>query len=92
MKEGVELELMLRASSLKDMRITDPLVFRAVRERGGRVFLNPRLHTKFVVVDSREALVSSANITHSGLLPEGNLETAVYLKEVRKVRELEEGL
>lgn len=88
-KEGVELELMLRASSLEDMRITDPLVFRAVRERGGRVFLNPRLHAKFVVVDSREALVSSANITHSGLLPEGNLETAVYLKEVRKVRELE---
>lgn len=87
--EGVNIEIIVRASSFEDLKITDPEVFKTVREKGGKVFLNPRLHAKFVVSDSKEAILGSANITHSGLLPEGNLETAVYIKESKKVKELE---
>lgn len=90
LKQGVKVELILRASSYEDFRITDSEVFKAVKERGGRLFLNERLHAKFVIVDRKKALVGSANLTHSGLLPEGNVETAVLLSEAKKIRELEE--
>ncbi len=88
--EGVELEVVIRASSYDDLQITDPQVFTAVSEAGGKVYLNPRLHAKFVIIDGKEAVLGSANITHSGLYREGNIETAVYIREPRKVKELEE--
>ncbi len=88
-KESVEIEIVIRTSSYEDLRITDPEVFWIVREKGGRIYLNPRLHAKFVVVDSKEAILGSANITLQGLLPEGNLETAVYIKERREISKLE---
>ncbi len=89
LKEGVRLEVIIRASSYEDLQITDPQVFRAVEEAGGSVYLNPRLHAKFVVVDGKKALVGSANVTQSGLYREGNIETAVYLKDPKGVKELE---
>ncbi len=88
--DGVEVQVIVRASSLEDLRITDPEVFRAIKEKGGKIFLSPRLHAKFVISDRREAVVGSANLTHSGLLPEGNLETAVYIDDPDRIRELEE--
>ncbi|WP_457601245.1 helicase HerA domain-containing protein [Hydrogenivirga sp.] len=91
LREGVRFELIVRASSYEDLQITDPQVFKAVNDLGGKLYLNPKLHAKFVVVDGREALLGSANITHSGLMPEGNVETAVYIKETKRVKELEEG-
>ena len=89
LKEGVRLEVIIRASSYEDLQITDPQVFRAVEEAGGSVYLNPRLHAKFVVVDGKKALVGSANVTQSGLYREGNIETAVYIKDPKGVKELE---
>lgn len=85
--EGVDLQVVVRASSFEDMRITDPEVFRIVRERGGKVFLSPRLHAKFVLSDHREAVVGSANLTHGGFFE--NLETALYVQDPEKVEELE---
>jgi len=85
--EGVDLQVVVRASSFDDLRITDPEVFRIVRERGGKVFLSPRLHAKFVLSDHREAVVGSANLTHGGFFE--NLETALYVQDPEKVEELE---
>ncbi len=90
LKEDVRVELILRASSYGDLEITDPDVFRTVRERGGKVYLHRRLHAKFVLVDRRSALLGSANLTRSGLSGEGNEETAVYLRDPARIRELEE--
>ena len=87
--EHVEVQIVVRASSTEDLDITDPEVFVVVKEKGGKVFLNPRLHAKFLISDGREAVVGSANLTRAGLFPEGNVETALYLKDARKVRELE---
>jgi len=78
----------VRVSSYEDLRITDPQVFRAIRERGGRVYFNRRLHAKFVVVDNSAALLGSANLTPSGLGWDGNLETAVYFEDRKRVEEL----
>ncbi|RLJ70032.1 hypothetical protein BCF55_0294 [Hydrogenivirga caldilitoris] len=90
LKEGIKVEVIVRASSYEDLKITDAQVFKAVREIGGKVYLNPKLHAKFVVVDGKEAVLGSANVTHSGLSPEGNIEAAVYISEIKKVKELEE--
>jgi hypothetical protein len=51
------------------------------RERGARFFVLPDLHAKAALIDKRELLVSSANITGSGLrlVPGGNREIGVKL-------------
>ncbi len=87
--EDVQIEVVIRASSYEDLRITDPQVFKVIKKRNGRIYLNPKLHAKFIISDGEKALVGSANMTHSGLLPEGNLETAVYITDPEKVKELE---
>jgi hypothetical protein len=51
------------------------------RKSGARFFVLPDLHAKAVLVDRRELLVSSANITGPGLnlVPRGNREIGVKL-------------
>jgi len=88
--EGVQVELVVRVSSYEDLRITDPEVFRIVRERGGRIYLNRKLHAKFVLVDGDCALLGSANLTRSGIGGEGNVETAVYIEDPETIRDLAE--
>ncbi len=76
----VSLEIVLRASELQDLLITDDRVFRKIKEVGGRVYLCSRLHAKFIVVDGRRAVVGSANFTDAGLsdLSSGNIEAGVF--------------
>lgn len=88
LKEGVQLEVIVRASSLKDLKITDPEVFQVIREKNGKVFLSPELHAKFVIVDRKAAVVGSSNLTHLGLLPDGNIEAAALVKEKRELEKL----
>ncbi len=86
--EGVELEVVVRAGSLSDMDVTDAVFFKETKARGGRIYLNPRLHSKFLVVDEKYAVLGSSNITFMGLYPEGNLETNVLIEEPDRVEEL----
>ena len=78
--EGVRVQVVIRASEFTDLKITDDRVFALFREKGAGIFLNDRLHAKFIVVDGREAVVGSANVTMSGYSPfdRGNIEAAVY--------------
>ena len=80
LSEGVELEVVLRASELQDLMITDEKVFEGIRGKGGTIYLNSRLHAKFIVVDGKKAVVGSANFTSSGLsdYSQGNIEAGVY--------------
>jgi len=77
---GVQLEVVLRASELQDLLITDERVFEKIKEKGGTVYLNSRLHAKFIVVDGKKAVVGSANFTVAGLsdYSQGNIEAGVY--------------
>jgi len=91
MEENVELEVILRASELQDLMITDELVFERIKSRGGKIYLNNRLHAKFIVADGRRAILGSANITKAGFsdYSRGNIEAAVYLEgdEAGKIEE-----
>ncbi|MCX7738421.1 MAG: phospholipase D family protein [Hydrogenothermaceae bacterium] len=81
-KDKISLEIILRASELRDMQITDGRVFRKIKEAGGSVYLCERLHAKFILVDECELVLGSANFTDSGLSDSksGNLEAGTYYK------------
>lgn len=86
-KRGVEVEVFLRAGEKKDMDITDFRVFRAVRSVKGKIYLNPRLHAKFLVIDDSRAFVGSANLTYAGT-QQGNFEAVVEITDPVKLKEL----
>src|SRR5690242_5470263 len=46
---------------------SDPGIYRYLRSRGWRLMLRPGLHAKLLVADWRAAVISSANITETGL-------------------------
>jgi len=91
-EKGIEIEVILRGSELRDLLITDELVFKTIREKGGKIYLNNRLHAKFIVVDGQKAVVGSANFTESGMseYSKGNIEVAVYYdaSDGQEVKEL----
>lgn len=87
-KEDVNIQIIIRASSYEDLKITDPEVFKIIKEKKGKIYLNPNLHSKFIISDNKKAVIGSANITNSGLLIDGNIETAVYTSEESKIKEL----
>jgi GTPase SAR1 family protein len=86
-KQGVKVEVFLRAGEKKDMDITDFRVFRAVRDVKGKIYLNPKLHAKFLVIDDSKAFVGSANLTYAGT-QRGNFEAVVEITDPIKVKEL----
>lgn len=90
LKESVNLEVIVRAGSLSDLDITDVAFFRETKNFGGKIYLHPKLHSKFLIIDDRYAVVGSSNITFMGLYPEGNVETNVLIEEKEKIKELEE--
>ena len=92
LQENVGLEVILRASELKDLLITDDRVFEEIRKRGGIVYLNNRLHAKFILVDDCKAVVGSANFTGAGLsdYDSGNIEAAVYYDSGDDPKEVKE--
>ncbi len=77
---NVKLEVILRASELRDLFITDENVFKKIKERQGNIYLNNRLHAKFIIVDNEKAVLGSANFTEAGFsdYSKGNIEAAVY--------------
>jgi len=90
--EGVrDFRVVLRASELRDLTITDEKAFELIKEKGGKVFVHPRLHAKFVLVDGERAVVGSANFTHSGIseYEKGNVEAAVYYDKNDDLEEIE---
>ncbi len=87
--KDVPIKIILRTSQLEDLLITDRELFKFVKEKKGEIFLNPDIHAKFVIIDGKEAVVGSANITNAGLLEDGNIETAVVLKDKKEIQKLE---
>jgi DNA helicase HerA-like ATPase len=87
--KDVPIKIILRTSQLEDLLITDKGLFKFVKEKKGEIFLNPDIHAKFVIIDGKEAVVGSANITDAGLLEDGNIETAVVLKDKKEIQKLE---
>lgn len=77
---NIKIEVILRASELRDLLITDEETFRVIQDKNGELYLNNRLHTKFIVVDDKMAVVGSANFTEAGMsdYSKGNIEVAVY--------------
>ncbi|SNZ10113.1 hypothetical protein SAMN06265182_1738 [Persephonella hydrogeniphila] len=84
----INLELIIRNSEIEDFLITDTDIFEIVKEIGGRIYLNPDIHSKFVIVDEEIAVVGSANITKSGIYLDGNIETAVLIDDKKEVKKL----
>lgn len=79
-RKKIPVEIVLRASELQDLLITDEKVFQKISEVNGKVYLCSRLHAKFIVVDDSKAVVGSANFTDAGLsdISTGNIEASVY--------------
>lgn len=90
LKEGISLEVVIRAGSLSDLEVSDLAFFRETKRFGGKIYLHPKLHSKFLIIDGRFAVVGSSNITFMGLYPEGSVETNLLIEEEEKVKELEE--
>ncbi|ADC90172.1 protein of unknown function DUF87 [Thermocrinis albus DSM 14484] len=84
--EGVSVEVIVRVSQKEDLDITDLRVFRAVRKCGGRIYINPKLHAKMVIVDDSWAVVGSANLTYSGVV--GNIEAVVEVLQEEEIGRL----
>ena len=88
LKEGIEIEVIVRAGELSDLEITDVSFFIAVKERGGKIYLNRKLHSKFLIVDEKIGVVGSSNITLRGIHGDGNEETNVLIEDERTIGEL----
>ena len=89
LKKDIDLEVIIRAGSLSDLEVTDTIFFRETQNFGGKIYLHPKLHSKFLIIDDRFAVLGSSNITFMGLYPEGNVETNVLIEEKEKIKELE---
>lgn len=50
-----------------------------IKDLGGDIFLVKQLHAKLYVVDRKEAIIASANLTKGGI--EGNYEVGVWLND-----------
>jgi len=86
-----DFKVVLRASELQDLLITDEKVFELIKSKG-EIYLHPRLHAKFILVDESHAVVGSANFTYSGLseYERGNVEVAVYCSRDESPEEIDE--
>jgi len=87
-EKNLDVELIIRNSELEDFLITDLHILKKIKDINGKVYLNPDLHAKFVIVDDKKAIVGSANITRSGLYQDGNIETAVLIEDKKEIKEL----
>lgn len=56
-----------------------------VEELGGELIMLEDLHAKLYMVDRREAIISSANLTKSGW--EGNLEAGIWINDPAVIKE-----
>lgn len=86
--KNVSIEIVIRNSEIEDFLITDTDIFEIVKSLDGKIYLNPDIHSKFVIIDDRLAVVGSANITKAGLLEDGNIETAVLIDEEDQITRL----
>jgi len=65
---GGELKVFMKGEKEDFSReISDRSVVEEIRSSGGEVKFIPKLHAKLYVIDRREALITSANFTRSGL-------------------------
>ena len=89
-ENNIDLEVVIRASELRDLLITDSGVLKKIKKFGGKIYLNNRLHAKFIIVDDKEAVVGSANFTEAGFseYKDGNIEAAVYYDEKDEIGKL----
>ena len=53
---------------------------------GGEVVLVKQLHAKIYLVDRKEAIIASANLTKSGM--EGNYEAGIWLNDPTALKEI----
>ncbi len=86
--KNISIELVVRNSEIEDFLITDADIFQIVKNLRGKIYLNPDIHSKFVIIDDRTAAVGSANLTKAGLYEDGNIETAVLIDEAEEVKRL----
>ena len=89
-KKDLNIEILIRSSKLEDLLITDPYTFDIIQNYNGKIYLNPDLHSKFVIVDGKKAIVGSANITKAGLFEEGNIETAILIENKKEIEKLKD--
>ena len=85
--KDINLEVIIRASEIKDLNITDENVFRLIKSVNGKLFISNRLHAKFIIVDNIRAIIGSANFTAAGLsnISTGNIEVgSLYHEEDEK--------
>jgi len=89
-EDNIDLEVVIRASELRDLLITDSGVLKKIKKFGGKIYLNNRLHAKFIIVDDEKAVVGSANFTEAGFseYKDGNIEAAVYYDEEDEIGKL----
>ena len=86
--KNISIELVVRNSEIEDFLITDADIFQIVKNLRGKIYLNPDIHSKFVIIDDRTAVVGSANLTKAGLYEDGNIETAVLIDEKEEIKRL----
>ena len=86
--EKINIQIIIRASSVDDLLITDDILFKFLNKPNVEIFLNPDLHSKFYIFDDKKAVLGSSNLTFSGLEKDGNLETDVLVEEKNQISKL----
>ncbi len=61
-------------------------IIQDIEDLKGEVFTIRQLHAKMYVVDKKEAIIASANLTRGGI--EGNFEAAVWLNDPSAMRDI----
>jgi len=84
--KNIDVEIIIRASSVDDLLITDEKVFKLAKKHNFKIFLNHNLHSKFFIFDDKKAIVGSSNLTNAGLLEDGNIETDVLIEEDKNIK------
>lgn len=85
-RKGGKLRVFIRGcESDYTLGLSDKLQ-KEVEELGGEVVHVRQLHAKIYMVDRKEAIVTSANLTKGGL--EGNYEAGIWLKDPAALKEI----
>ncbi len=89
-EKSIKIQAVIRNSELEDLIITDRKVFDFFKKKGGDLYLNNKIHSKFIIIDGKKAVLGSSNLTITGLLDNGNIETAVFITEKDQIKVIEE--
>lgn len=85
-RQGGSIKVFMRGNESDfSAGLSDDLI-QDIKDLGGDIFLVKQLHAKLYVVDRKEAIIASANLTKGGI--EGNYEVGVWMNDPMVMKDI----